>query len=169
MRRRPVAVVPRFLSKTPASSFHSVNLTVLFGLYLLAAAGLVRAQTDAEDPRYLVAIELHTEEELLQALKRSEQLLDQGILARHSPSPVRFVLHGPEAKILLLQNYPRYKATVDLAARLSAFGVVDLKVCETWMGGNRVNPEELPPFVGTVPYGPDEIRRLMKEQDYIYF
>jgi intracellular sulfur oxidation DsrE/DsrF family protein len=131
--------------------------------------GGVQAQPDTESPRYLVAIELHTEDELLQALQRSEQLLDEGILNRHSPAPVRFVLHGPAAKILLLQNYTRYKGTVDLAARLSAFGVVDIKVCETWMGGNRVNPEELPPFVGTVPYGPREIRRLMKEQDYIYF
>ncbi|MCZ6829951.1 MAG: DsrE family protein [Gammaproteobacteria bacterium] len=127
-----------------------------------------QAQSTTE-PRYLVAIELHTEEELLQALQRSEQLLNQGILRRHSPSPVQFVLHGPEARILLLQNYPRYKATVDLAARLSAFGVVDLKVCETWMGGNGINPEELPPFVGTVPYAPAEIKRLMDEQDYIYF
>jgi intracellular sulfur oxidation DsrE/DsrF family protein len=122
-----------------------------------------------ESPHYLVEIELHTEAELLDALRRSEQLLDEGTLSRHSPYPVRFVLHGPEAKILLLQNYARYKNTVDLAARLSAFGVVDLKVCETWMGGNRVNPEELPPFVGTVPYGPAEVRRLRKEQGYIYF
>jgi intracellular sulfur oxidation DsrE/DsrF family protein len=135
---------------------------------LLAAAGTVWAQAE-EEPRYLAEIELHTEEELLRALRRSEQLLDDGILSRHSPSPVRFVLHGPEAEILLLQNYPRYKDTVDLAARLSAFGVVDLKICETWMGGHRVNPEELPPFVGTVPYGPTEVRRLMKEEGYIYF
>lgn len=164
-----MVVALRFQFSSSSVSLHSTSLYFLLCIHLLMGAGTAQAQADTEDPRYLVAIELHTEEELLQALQRSEQLLNQGILSRHSPSPVRFVLHGPEAKILLLQNYPRYKATVDLAARLSAFGVVDLKVCETWMGGNRVNSEELPPFVGTVPYGPDEIRRLMKEQEYIYF
>ena len=140
----------------------------LLGVWLLLGVSTALAQSEAQ-PRYLIDIELHTEEELLQALKRSELLLNQGILSRQSPSPVRFVLHGPEVKILLLQNYPRYKDTVDLAARLSAFGVVDLKVCETWLGSNHVNPEELPPFVGTVRYAPSEIRRLMEEEDYIYF
>jgi intracellular sulfur oxidation DsrE/DsrF family protein len=164
-----VVVALRFPFSILPLPAHSISLYFLLSVYLLMGVGAAQAQPDTEDPRYLVAIELHTEEELLQALERSEQLLNQGILSRHSPSPVRFVLHGPEAKILLLQNYPRYKGIVDLAARLSAFGVVDLKVCETWMGGNRVNREELPPFVGTVPYGPNEVRRLMKEQDYIYF
>jgi len=149
-------------------SFLRTSLLALVNAWLLLGVAAIHAQGE-QDPRYLVEIELHTEAELLQALQRSEQLLNEGILSRHSPSPVRFVLHGPEAKILLLQNYPRYKSTVDLAARLSAFGVVDLKVCETWMGGNGVNPEELPPFVGTVPYAPAEVRRLMREQDYIYF
>jgi intracellular sulfur oxidation DsrE/DsrF family protein len=122
-----------------------------------------------QSPRYLADIELHTEAELLEALQRSEHLMDEGVLGRNTSSPVRFVLHGPEARILLLQNYSQHKSTVDLAARLSAFGAVDIKVCETWMGGNRVNPSELPPFVGTVPYGPSEESRLRNEEGYIYF
>ncbi len=152
----------------PRFSLYRRGLLVLISAWLQLGLNVAQAQLAAE-PKYLVEIELHTEAELLGALQRSEQLLDEGKINRHSPSPVRFVLHGPEARILLLQNYQRYKATVDLAARLSAFGVVDLKVCKTWMGGAGVNPEELPPFVGTVPYGPAEIERLMKEEDYIYF
>ena len=169
MQQRLVVVVP--LSQYKRNFF---GATAWPGFFLLSYALLLgavvntQAQTSTE-PRYLVAIELHTQAELMQALRRSEQLLNEGILSQHSPSPVQFVLHGPEARILLLENYSRYKETVDLAARLSAFGVVDLKVCETWMGGNRVDVEQLPAFVGTVPYGPAEKRRLMEDQEYIYF
>ena len=168
MQRLPAVVGLRSPSSLQHITPRRTGSLFLLSVWLLLGVSAIQAQVE-EEPRYLVAIELHTEEELLQALQRSEQLFNEGILSRHSPSPVRFVLHGPEVKILLVQNYSRYKDTVDLAARLSAFGVVDLKVCETWMGGNRVNPEELPPFIGTVPYGPAEIRRLMEEQDYIYF
>lgn len=168
MPQRPVVVVLPSLFRHVYSSLSRPGLHCLFHVILLLSAGFISAQAQ-ESPRYLAEIELHTEAELLEALQRSEQLLDEGVLGRHSESPVRFVLHGPEVRILLLQNYSQYKSTVDLAARLSAFGVVDIKVCETWMGGNRVNPEELPPFVGTVPYGPSEERRLRNEEGYIYF
>jgi len=70
---------------------------------------------------------------------------------------------------LLRENYASHRATVDLAAKLSAFGIIELKVCETWMGGNRVSASQLPPFIGTVPYGPTERRRLIEEQGYVYF
>ncbi len=96
-------------------------------------------------------------------------LLLDGQLTLGSQMPVAFVLHGPEVRVLLRQNYMMYKATVDLAASLSALGVVDIKACETWMGGNQIMVEELQSFVGTVPYGPGEVNRLVKEEDYLYF
>ena len=58
---------------------------------------------------------------------------------------------------------------MDLAARLSAFKVVDIKVCRTWMGGQRLDESQLPPFVATVPFGPAEEKRLMEEENYVYF
>ncbi len=106
---------------------------------------------------------------MLDLLQRSDQLLQDGTLSMGTSSPVRFVLHGPEVRVLLRQNYSTHKQTVDLAARLSALGVIDIRVCERWMGGNRVEASELPPFVKTVPYGPAEERVLMREQDYVYF
>lgn len=128
------------------------------------------AQSDtAEPPGYIAGIELHTAQELQTALKRAEKLLLDGRLPLGSQMPVAFVLHGPEARVLLRQNYLKYKATVDLAASLSALGVVDIKACETWMGGNRIMVEELQSFVGTVPYGPREVDRLVKEKNYLYF
>jgi intracellular sulfur oxidation DsrE/DsrF family protein len=156
MHLLPVAVVPRFLS--------SVVLALLVSSYSVFAPAQIAAE-----PRYLADIELHTEVELLDALHRSDQLLQEGTLSIGTASPVKFVLHGPEVRILLRENYSSHRETVDLAAKLSAFGVIDLKVCETWMGGNRVSAAQLPPFVGTVPYGPAERRRLIKEQGYVHF
>ena len=119
--------------------------------------------------RYVAEIELHTAEEFYTVLLRAEQLLSDGALPLNAPAPVTFVLHGPEVRILLRQNYLDNKPTVDLAASLSALGVVEVKACETWMGGDGIAVEELQSFVGTVPYGPGEVRRLVQEENYLEF
>ena len=62
-----------------------------------------------------------------------------------------------------------YKAVVDLAARLSAFNVVDIRVCETSARGLGLDLETLFPFVDTVAYGPDEVVRLLEVEKYSYF
>jgi intracellular sulfur oxidation DsrE/DsrF family protein len=120
-------------------------------------------------PRHLAEIELHTADELHRLLLRAEQLLADGALALNDPAPVTFVLHGPEVRVLLRQNYLANKPTVDLAASLSALGVVEIKACETWMGGDGIAVEDLQSFVGTVAYGPAEVRRLLDEEHYLSF
>lgn len=107
--------------------------------------------------------------ELHSVLQRADKLFADGDLQAGSNPPVAFILHGAEAKALLRDNYQQNKATVDLAARLSAFQVVDIKVCETWMNGQKIDAAMLPPFIGTVPYAPDAKKRLMEEQGYVYF
>ena len=84
-------------------------------------------------------------------------------------APIAFVLHGPEAESLFASHYAENKALVNLAARLTAFKVVDIKVCETWMGSRRLDSTQLPPFIGTVPFGPAEEKRLLKQERYVYF
>lgn len=118
---------------------------------------------------YVVELEVNTAEEFRSVLLRAEELLQQGALAIDASTPVTFVLHGPEVHILLRQNYLANKPTVDLAASLSALGVVQIKACETWMGGDGIAVEELQPFVKTVPYGPAEARRLVNEEGYLSF
>ena len=127
------------------------------------------AQAEEARTQYLADIELHTAAEFRSVLLRAEQLLESGALSLNTPVPVTFVLHGPEVRILLRQNYLANKSTVDLAASLSALGVVTIKACETWLGGNSITVGELQPFVGTVPYGAAEINRLIEEQNYLYF
>mgnify|MGYP001112128968 CR=1 FL=1 len=74
--------------------------------------------------------------------------------------PVTFVLHGDEINLFKRENYSANQMLVDLAARLDAFKVIDIRVCETWMRDNQVAASDLPPFVELVPFGPDFVAGL---------
>ena len=117
---------------------------------------------------YLARIQLDDPAAVEAALLRAEALYLQGEVP-NGVGPVVFVLHGPEVAIFFRDNYERFKPIVDLAARLSAFEVVELTVCETRMGVLGRDRDQLLPFVGTVPFGPREVERLLSEQGYIYF
>jgi hypothetical protein len=136
---------------------------MLFGWFMLLSMHGV-AQNEA---RYLANIELHTAAELLDVLKRSEILFDNGELVEESP--VAVVLHGVEARAFLRQDYKQYKSLINLAARLTALGAVDIQVCDVWMGSQSLDAQQLQPFVGIVPNGPREVTRLITEENYIYF
>lgn len=183
MRPRLAAVVHRF----PCSSYAGLFSRCL--IFLVATASLVCSplslsrQPDSQPPlsqprwaeepatntAYLAQIELHTAAELQSALQRADKLFNDGDLRPGKNPPVAFILHGAEAKALQQNKYQQNKALVDLAARLSAFQVVDIKVCETWMKGQKIDTTMLPPFIGTVPYAPDAKKRLLEEQGYVYF
>lgn len=120
-------------------------------------------------PALLARIEVHTADELDGLLQRAEQLFDAGKVGSSVSNPIAFVLHGPEANSLLTKNYSAHKQLVDRAARLSAFKVVDIRVCKTWLGGEKLKVSQLPPFITFVPFGPAEERRLMEDQGYVYF
>jgi len=109
---------------------------------------------------YLVQINAHTPEELQGILNRAQNWADQ--FEAYPDEPIAIVLHGPEANVFVKQNYTMYKSLVDLAAKLDAFNVVDVRICERWMGSNNIEKGQLPPFVETVPYGPAEEQRLIK-------
>ena len=142
-------------------------VSVLLGM-VLAFAVFAQDVTLGEQ-HYVADIELQTVEEFRQLLERAEQLLLEGAVRRDDMPEVTFILHGSVVRSLLRQNYQDNKRTVDMAASLSAMGVIDVKACRTWMGGNSVNEEDLQPFVETVAYGPGEVQRLLQEKNYIYF
>ena len=102
-------------------------------------------------------------------LERADQLFNSGEFNAGDDTPVAFVLHGPEAEVFFSSRYQSNRALVDLAAKLTAFEVVDIKVCKTWIGGEDLDESQLLPFVGTVPFGPEEERRLLEEENYVYF
>ncbi|GAA5315700.1 MAG: hypothetical protein AseanaTS_09050 [Candidatus Pelagadaptatus aseana] len=117
---------------------------------------------------YLAELDNHTPSDLYKALARAETLFLDGRL-RGQMSPASFVLHGPDVSVFFRDNYREHKGLVDLAARLSAFGVVDIQVCETQTGVLGRDRNDLMPFVGTVPFGPAEEERLVEREGYVYF
>ncbi len=121
---------------------------------------------------YVARLELNTPEELEQALKRAEVLyasLNELDAKANTIEPLEIVVHGPEVEVFFEENYGRYKPIVDLAARLSAFNIVDVKVCETQIDHLTQEKPTLPPFVEEVPFGPAEVQRLLKNEAYVYF
>lgn len=117
---------------------------------------------------YVARINNDSPEEVADALKRAEMLYLEGKLAELS-APLSIVLHGPEVEIFFKDKYQQYKEIVDLAARLSAFGVINLRVCETQTGIMGRNRASIHSFIGTVAFGPSEIKRLLNQQSYVYF
>jgi intracellular sulfur oxidation DsrE/DsrF family protein len=131
------------------------------------------AQTSASPPSanasgYLARILNDSPEEVADALKRAEALYLEGKFPSDA-DPIAIVLHGPEVEIFFKDKYDEYKNIVDLAARLSAFGVVDVRVCETQTGILGRGRSSIHPFIGTVPFGPTEVKRLLDQQNYVYF
>ncbi|NIR32711.1 MAG: hypothetical protein GWN84_26115 [Gammaproteobacteria bacterium] len=107
-----------------------------------------------------------TPEEIRALLERAEDAVPQPRREREKPS-VALVLHGPEIDIFAIGNYAKYKDIVDLAAKLDAYGIIDVKMCLSTMRRRGLDDDDVPPFVELVPYGPDEIERL-KREGYIY-
>jgi len=147
----------------------SISLFLAMVLAIAMAFAATAQEATPDEQHYVADIELQTVDEFRQLLERAEQLLLEGAVSQGDTAEVTFVLHGPVVKNLLRQNYLANKKTVDLAASLSAMGVIEVKACRTWMGGHGVDEEDLQPFVETVAYGPAEVQRLAKEKNYIYF
>ena len=138
-------------------------------VYVVSASLHVHAQlvSPVEQNNFIARIELHTADELKKVLRRSGELFDAD--SGSPATPVVFVLHGPEASVFFRERYRHNQELVDLAAKLTALNVVDIKVCRTWMGSQGLDSSQLLPFVGTVPYGPAAERQLIEQKAYRYF
>ena len=155
--------------RTIAVFFSLLSVTPVVGAARpVAPDPIINSEAAVSDSTYYVArIQVHTAAELAGVLQRADQLFQSGRL--DSGGAVVFVLHGAEGKVFLRERYDKNKSLVDLAAKLSALGVVDIRVCERWLKGQRLDKSQLLPFVDTVPYGPAEIERLHAEEHYSYF
>lgn len=112
-------------------------------------------------------LEARTTQELSSILTRAEDVFERQDSYSSQP-PIALILHGDETAAFLKDNYGAHRELVDLAARLDAFNVIDIQVCEAWMRDNGVSRRELPPFVTTVPYGPAAEQELI-ERGYEHF
>ncbi|MEO0443134.1 MAG: DsrE family protein [Pseudomonadota bacterium] len=171
MLLQPAAVVLLFLFKRFRTEFIAL-VWCLLSLSAIAQPPIAQAPLDAPSANnasgYLARILNDSPEEVAEALERAEALYLEGKFPTEA-NPIAIVLHGPEVEIFFKDKYEEYKNIVDLAARLSAFGVVDVRVCETQSGIMGRSRNSIHPFIGTVPFGPTEVKRLLEQQNYVYF
>jgi hypothetical protein len=122
---------------------------------------------EADPVRTVLDISVHTKEELQFLLDRAEQLAMKPRPAGRDDRIV-LILHGPEVEFFSTRNYDRYKDIVDQAARLDAFDIVDVKICQSMMKVQGIERDDIPSFIEQVPFGEAEIERLVGE-GYVYF
>ena len=109
----------------------------------------------------VIDVVLHDKSEILNMLRRAESLAMTPNPADR-PRQIALVLHGPEIEHFKIENYTDNREIVDLAAKLDAFNVIDIKMCNTMMNRMNVEKGEVPAFIEIVPYGPGEVDRLKK-------
>ena len=117
--------------------------------------------------RTVLDISVHTLEGLEVLLDRAEELAMRP-QAQGDEASVVLVLHGPEVKFFSIRNYAKYKNIVDQAARLDAFDVVDVKICQSMLDMQGIDRDDIPSFIEQVPLGPGEVERL-RQQGYVAF
>lgn len=132
-----------------------LTLTALLACVLILIAGLGNS-----DPRTYLEVSPNGRDDLLALMSTLEGQLDQGL---PMTDPVVVILHGSEASSFTSAGFPANRVLVDQAARLSAYRLIEVRMCETWMQENGVAPDDIPAFVKTVPYAPEEIERLEAE------
>lgn len=115
-----------------------------------------------ENKSYLFNVTDHTIEELEALLIRAEEV-SQAQSPEYDELEIVMVIHGPDIDFFTQQNYARNKELIDLAARLDAYDIIDMKVCETTMSMRGVEREDIPPFIESVPYAPTEIKDRLRD------
>ena len=130
-------------------------------LTLLFTSGTVSGQGQFID------IYPKTEEDIRVILDTLEQRVTDNTTS--SAPPIVMMLHGPQANLFLKQNFSANRSLIDSTAKLTGYGVLDVKICETWMRSNGHERSALFPFIDTVPYGAGELARLREEEGYSPF
>jgi intracellular sulfur oxidation DsrE/DsrF family protein len=111
--------------------------------------------------RYVFDVAVDSRDELLTILRRAD------LLSRnYSPetvSAIALVLHGPELDYFDLRDYDANRPIIELASRLDARQVIEIKACQTMLEELDMEPADLPAFIDVVPFGPAEVERLVGE------
>jgi len=130
----------------------------------------IHVQSDSQftlgNKRYLYDISEHSIEDLKLLLQRAEEITQAGT-EDIEDLEIIMLLHGPDIGWFTLDNYNDNKDLVDLAKKLDTFDIIDLKVCETAMEDLDIDRNQVPTFIESVPYAPDEIKRLLQD-DYTH-
>ncbi|MDT8403714.1 MAG: DsrE family protein [Sulfuriflexus sp.] len=117
------------------------------------------------EQRFAYDIVLHKPEEIHALLRRAEKLAKAPRPASEQAN-IAMVLHGPEIDIFAINNYPKYREIVDLAAKLDAYNVIEIKMCQSVMRKRGLKNHDVPGFIELVPYAPAELEKL-RQRDYV--
>ena len=121
-----------------------------------------KTQFNIGNKSYLFDITNHSFEELESLLQRAQEI-SQFDKENYKNLEIVMILHGPDIDWFTQKNYEKNKRLIDLAAKLDAFDIIDMKVCETSMNNRGVNRDDIPAFIESVPYAPDEMKKLTEE------
>ena len=150
------------MKKEMISSVESEVETASSALAEVKQQASSNTQFEIGNTRYLFDISNHSPEEMQALLSRAEEIRETNADG-YEDLEIVLVLHGPDIDIFREQNYNKNKPLVDLAARLDAFDIIDMRICETTMSSMGVERSEVPAFIESVPYAPREISRLLDE------
>jgi uncharacterized protein len=115
-----------------------------------------------ENKNYLFDVSDHSIEELEALLTRAEEV-SQSQSPDFEDLEIVMIIHGPDIDWFTQKNYAHNQKLIDLAARLDAYDIIDMKVCEKTMTARGVDREDIPPFIEPVPYAPLEIEKRLNE------
>ncbi len=118
-----------------------------------------------DNTRYFFDVTEHTTAELEELLERVQMVIETAP-ETFDQLEIVMVLHGPDINLFTKPNAQQNRKLVDLAAKLDALKIVDMRVCEVTMDKLGVSQSDLPPFIESVPFAPDEFKRL-KDEGYI--
>lgn len=115
-----------------------------------------------ENKSYLFDIKGHSLSELEALLERTEEVtMTQP--SEYQDIEIVMIIHGPDIEWFTQQNHADNQKLLDLAARLDADDIIDMKVCETSMEFHGIERKDIPEFIDSVPYAPVEIKTRLRD------
>lgn len=123
------------------------------------SADAQQPQFSIDDNPYVFDVASHSRQNLLAVLKRANEVAtdSSGNLKQLN---ITVVVHGRRVRWFDKQNYEENKELVDLAAKLDALDVINVKIDQQAMQEFGVQDENVPDFIERVPFAADEITRL---------
>ena len=132
----------------------------------IAESGVTTEPSTLNDGKnYVYDIVVHTPEQIYEVLQHADKISAAPRSGMNRAS-ISMVLHGPEIDIFSIENYPKYREIVDLAAKLDAYNIIEVKMCQTMMRKRGLKNGSVPGFIELVPYAPEELEKL-RQRGYV--
>lgn len=112
--------------------------------------------------QYYTVVQEHSAAELQSLFQRAEQLQQQ---QPNELNPLVIILSGDELRLFNRKVYRDNKELIDWAARLSAFGAVDLRAVERELTFRHMEKSDVPTFL-TLINGLEAELKTLTEQGY---